>query len=250
MKSFLIGSLPFKDKEIALKFIKKFDIPTLCTLPQLDETEYMLHHAILGLKNFEYIRNRVHFKLTNKQISPFNFALENEFFDALNGEYKWQAAGPVTLIETMEMHEYDEFLFNEYLEKIVLTQRKFNQLNNTPAYFFLDEPMLGTSIDLLDHLIRFKKALSDSGEFNNIKFGLHCCSKLETDLSKLDFDLIALDFNLYSISEWDELQKELEDKLVAIKWDSDMNENNYPFKVEKFVSSSCGQALCKRDDLL
>ena len=245
MKSFLIGSLPFKDKKIALDFIRKIDLPTLCTLPQLDETEFMLHHAFLGLKNFSYVRNRVHFKPRHESIKPFEFLLEKDFFNSFTDEYKWQVTGPVSLIETMEMHEYDNQLLEEYLEKIILTQRKFNQLNPSKNFLFFDEPMLGTASELVAILVRFINRLKESGEFDNTTFGMHSCSKLDFDITQIPVDLFALDYTLYDSDEWNELQSKLTEKLVAITADSNGEKLNYPLMSEQYQSTSCGQALVK-----
>lgn len=243
MKSFLIGSLPFKNKKEAIKFIQEIDIPTLCTLPQLDETEFMLNHAFLGLKNFSYVRNRIQYKIANESILPFEFQLEEDFFKTFSGEYKWQITGPVTLIETMEMHEHDFELLDQYLEKVILTQRKFNQLCDKNSYLFLDEPMLGTASEHLSILIDFIKKLRATVEFSRTTFGIHSCSKLDFDISAIPVDLYALDFNLYSFDKWNDLQTNLKDKLVAIVADSNGEKIKYPVKSEKYKSTSCGQAL-------
>jgi methionine synthase II (cobalamin-independent) len=245
MKSFLIGSLPFKVTCEAIEFIKKIDIPTLCTLPQLDGHEFMLNHAFIGLKSFDYVRNRVHYKKVSDILSPFEFYIEDEFFDTFKGEYKWQIAGPVTMIKTMEMHEYDDLLLEEYLDKIVMTQRKFNQINKSPNYLFLDEPMLGTSSELKDRLVKFIHNLKKCKEFSKTTFGMHSCSKLDFDISEIPVELFALDYNLYSLDEWKNLQASLEDRLVAIVADSNGQKLNYTFMNEKYKSTSCGQALCK-----
>jgi hypothetical protein len=245
MKSFLIGSLPFTDKLEALSFIAKIDIPTLCTLPQLDEKEFMLHHAFLGLKNFAYVRNRIHYTKTNEMVAPFHFQLEEDFFNTFTGEYKWQVTGPVTMIETMEMHENDKELLEQYIEKIILTQRKFNQLNNSASFLFLDEPMLGGASELSSILVQFIQKLKGSGEFSNTTFGMHSCSKLDFDLTQIPVDLFALDYTLYEPDEWNDLQASLTDKLVAIVADSDGKKINYPLMSEQYQSTTCGQALAK-----
>lgn len=243
MKSFLIGSLPFQNKDEAIKFIQKIDIPTLCTLPQLDKKEFMLHHAFIGLKSFDYMRNRIHYKNTNESIVPFEFQLEEEFFNTFEGEYKWQVTGPVTMLETMEMHEHDFELLEQYLEKVILTQRKFNQMNGSNSYLFLDEPMLGAASEHHPILIDFIQKLKVSGEFSKTIFGIHSCSKLDFDFSQIPVELYALDFNLYSLDEWNDLQGSLGDKLVAIVADSNGEQIQYPVMSEKYKSTSCGQAL-------
>lgn len=247
MKSFLIGSLPFLSKNDALKFLQKFDIPTLVTLPNIDESEFMLHHSFKDLMHFNFQRNRVH-KLDSKGTAlPFSFLIEDEFFQEDFSEYKWQCTGPVSMIETMEMHEYDQLMLNDYLDKVILTQTKFNKLTSARPFFFVDEPMLGTSGDLRPVLLDFINNLKSHPAFKEVVFGLHCCSKIEFELSDMPFDLFSLDYQLYSKKEWSYLQSQLKDKLVAINWDSDFNPIQYPKSNEKFQSTSCGQALCKRD---
>jgi len=250
MKSFLIGSLPFVDKQDAINFIQTFSLKTLCTLPKLDEREFMLHHSFLGLKSFDYYRNRVR-KCSNRDvIEPFEFVLEYDFFKSFQEDYKWQCTGPVTMIETMENHEFDDLLLSEYLEKIILTQRKFNQLNKGHAYLFLDEPVLGMSPEHQPILISFIQNLKESGEFENVSFGLHCCSKVTFELSDIPIDLIALDYTLYTKDEWSVLQANLGAKLVAIQYDSDFNKLDYPLKDEIYESASCGFALSEIEKLI
>lgn len=247
MKSFLIGSLPFKNTKDALKFINEFSLPTLCTLPQLEAKEFMLNHSFEGLASFEYKRNRVR-KLDKSQgIKPFQFMLENEFFRQDLSEYKWQCSGPVSMIETMEAHENDSQLLSEYTQKIILTQEKFNQLTSAKSYFFLDEPMLGTAPKMESILIKFIQELKANECFKNTSFGIHSCSKLEFDLTSLPVELIALDYQLYQEDEWSKLQQSLNERLVAITKDSNLNVLNYPLKNEKYQSTSCGQALYKGD---
>lgn len=244
MKSFLIGSLPHKNIEDAISYIDHFSIPTLCTLPQLVETEFMLHHAFNNLPSFEYFRNRVRKKDHISKILPFEFVLEEAFFKKNLNEYKWQCTGPVSMIETMEMHEHDEQMLSEYLNKIRLTQERFNQKTNAKSYLFLDEPMLGTAPGMETIFIQFLNKLKDQDCFKNTTFGIHSCSKLVFDLAKLPLDLISLDFSLYDLKEWEALQAQLGKRLVAITKNSNFESLDYPLKSETFQSTSCGQALC------
>lgn len=249
MKSFLIGSLPHKNKEDALNYLKNFSIPTLCTLPQIDEKEFMLHHAFSDLSCFEYFRNRVRHLEEERKIEPFHFILEDDFFKLKFNEYKWQCTGPVSMIETMEMHEYDQKMLNEYAQKIVLTQKKFNQKSSKKSYLFFDEPMLGTAPGMEKILIGFLTDLKKYDVFKNTIFGLHCCSKLEFDLTHLPVELIALDYSLYDTGEWQQLQSQLKARLVAINCDANGVKFEYCFQSEKYISSSCGQGISKISDL-
>lgn len=247
MKSFLIGSLPHKNIEDAISYIDHFSIPTLCTLPQLDETEFMLHHAFNNLPSFEYLRNRVRKKDHISKILPFEFVLEEAFFKKNLNEYKWQCTGPVTMIETMDMHEHEHILLDEYYEKLRLTQYKFNDKTNGNCYFFLDEPLFGNDEHSISILSKFLKRLKVSEEFTGVNFGIHCCSKCSIDLNILDFDLFALDYELYSKEEWVFIQKSLVSKLVACIGDSNLNSFDYQTYHEVYASTSCGLALTDLD---
>lgn len=247
MKSFLIGSLPFDNIEKALDYSFSFTVPTLCSLPKLDQDEFMVDQALRETDGHEYKNHRLVKSEKNYQ-SCLRFQAEDQFFKRLNnGDYKWQACGPMTLASSLDHHPEERAILESYIEKLIRTQEAFNKRSEGTCYFFIDEPSLAFAGDAA-FLYKFIERLRSEAAFKNVQFGLHACSKASPLLlANLDIDLYALDISLYDEEEVKILQVSLADKLVYTPVGSSGEIYEYERDREAFVSSTCGHALCRLD---
>jgi len=248
VKSFLIGSLPFSDIKSALDYSFSFSIPTLCSLPKLDQDEFMVDQALRETDNYVYKNHRL-VKSEKKYQARLRFCSEEEFFKRLekrpedNSKYKWQACGPLTLASTLDHHPDENEIIESYIQKLLRTQKSFNQ-RNTKCVFFIDEPVLAFAGDGA-YLYKFIQRLRESEEFDSVTIGLHVCSKVSPLLlANLDVDIYSLDLSLYDDQERELLQVSLGKKLVYAPVGSSGEIYEYPASREVYVSASCGHALC------
>lgn len=249
MKTFLIGSLPHRDLNAALEYSFSFSIPTLVTLPKMDEDEFMVDQALREIDGYIY---RGHSLRAGGPVykSPLRFLSAQAFFARVNGVYKWQACGPLTLAASLEDHPDTQEILEKYFEKIILTQESFNAKSDAAPVFFLDEPMLAFCEKQAVILGAFLKKLRAHKAFSAAIFGLHSCSKVSLEvLSSLSFDLFSIDPGLYPKDELTQIQKTLGERLVFAPAGSKGERLAYrPFK-ERYASCSCGQALSSQDEL-
>ncbi|MCO4754750.1 MAG: hypothetical protein KC478_09710 [Bacteriovoracaceae bacterium] len=249
MKSFLIGSLPYKSIEQAIEHVFSFDIPTLPNLPQIEPNEFMVDQALSCIDGYIYKGSSLREKIGQRH-EGLSFCATDEFFKRLNECYKWQACGPLTLASSLDHHPDTSKIISIYLEKILDTQNHFNSLSTNKEFiFFLDEPVLAFCETEISTLNEFISKLKTSKQFSHAKIGVHACSRVSLEaLELLDVDYVALDPSLYG-AEISDIQESLGERLVFIPVSSKGEAINYEVKSEKLVAPSCGGALSSPDEM-
>lgn len=243
LTSFLIGSLPHKDVDEALDLAFAVDLPTLPNLPGIEEDEFMVDQALREIDGYTYKGHTLRPDGPDHK-SALRFLAAEKFFSRLEGAYKWQACGPVTLASSLDHHPDTEEIIKKYFLKLAFTQKQFNKRSKDKSYFFLDEPVLGFNEASSGALGSFLRDLRSHEAFDETFFGLHSCSKVSLDsLAGLDFDLFALDPSLYSAEEWKEIRERLGSRLVYVCAGSKGEEIDYPIWKECYITAACGQAL-------
>lgn len=245
MKTFHVGSLPFLSVEQALDFTFKFDIPTLFTLPKLDNGQLigsdMIHLLDLGSVNgYENIKVNDPTLAVTKKLTPY---YAEEFFKRFekteNETFKYQGIGPISFYSILKrsnnvaFKDVYRFLLNVYTDLFA------SLANHGKVILVLDEPMLGS--DFLSTHQALNNFVEDL-EKTYPEVLVHCCAKLSMqEISQMNMGM-NLDLNLYSDDELRSLN-------IAAPGLSNQRDKNYNIlaiknllKEAKYFTPSCGLA--------
>tara|TARA_Y100000768_G_scaffold253442_1_gene192555 strand:+ start:16348 stop:17133 length:786 start_codon:yes stop_codon:yes gene_type:complete len=198
VKTLHIGSLPFKDINQAIHYTFQYDIPTLFSLPQLDQDEWLGLDVLLKTEvasgDFDDLKVK---SLSHAKIENYKPAYVEEFKKKLSHtgkkEMKLQCVGPVTLHSIIK-----RFRPIEYIEVALFLKKLYAHIGSffpdeMDMIFFMDEPFLAQNFDSLpffEEVYRDANALYDT-------FVVHCCDHLnQAQLKQIHYPL-HLDLALY-----------------------------------------------------
>jgi methionine synthase II (cobalamin-independent) len=182
-----LGSMPFKDIQIAIEWSKKFELVTVPELPKLDDSQCMLKRASAALA------------LSKGQMAFSNLV---DKFDC--SEIKIHCAGPVT-VEMLEKGSFSRY-FELLLEASSVLSTRFDKL-----WICLDEPSLNYSIN-----VDRDQYSSYLNQFSNVQIGIHNCDSVRLE------NLFIEDINFLSVSYFqltnplDELFALMKDKTLML----------------------------------
>jgi methionine synthase II (cobalamin-independent) len=222
LKTLGIGSLPHTQREMAIQYAFRFDIPFLPELPNYNKSEFMLPLATSGVPGFEFDEtgmplideddwNKYQLGFSNQTsnnlkerkfqryypdhtcLNPFLFDCEEKQVERA----KMQLTGPCTIQWLTKHDDLFSFLLCRAASMIVEFQRTCPQ---TRLMFTLDEPGFYTfnprdpnhivDIQKLKTFILYLKKF-------NVDVGIHCCSNTSWEhILDLPIDYLSIDFTL------------------------------------------------------
>lgn len=237
-----IGSLPFKDLNIAIEFNKLFNLPVLSTLPLLDKNEYMINQVLGGIKNYKYQNYKINLEDNYELVDyKFNFCLEQKFITEFSGKsIKWQIIGICTLLKSIE--NIAEINTNDLISwhlKNIIHYQKYLETKFKHVSFFLDEPMFNDISDKII-LVFFINSLKKAG----IKVHMHCCGKITRELiAQLPLEGLSFDCTQLVDIGLDELKESFKELFIGIL-DTQTLEIITDIRVHKsnFFTPTCGLA--------
>lgn len=228
IKTTHIGSLPFQNKKDADLFNHLFDLPVMYSLPLMNNSQFMLEQVLGHYKEYSI-------EITQRNIELYNVDSIKDY-----KHFKFQMAGPITLIKYLKLDDGSEILtfLNWYSDQL---KKMFTSELSRRCYFFLDEPSLFLSNKGQYNLLNdFVLDLKDSF----YKIGLHCCSEMDLNLLNVK-DLNGLSIESKYIDKLD-LSQEL-DLFLGVLNTTDLNLDpifDLPqINGDLFVTPHCGLAF-------
>jgi methionine synthase II (cobalamin-independent) len=242
-----IGSLPFIKVADAINFNKKFTLPVLSTLPNIDSSEFMIDQISRGITGASVINFKIVIDTLELDADfKLNFLMLKEFKKEFNQKIvKWQIIGPTTLIKSFKdpLSEANIKKLLSWYHSLIETFYKEHASVFGEMILILDEPLFDPKFN--PYLIQVIQSLKNS----NIQIGIHCCCKVNAhDLLDIELDYLSIDCSFYSHDELI-LLNSVASHLISGVVDTSSGElivsMGDVIKKSKYFSPTCGLAFSK-----
>lgn len=242
VKTTHIGSLPFKNIDLAIEFNKLFSLPVLSTLPLISKSEYMLNQVLPGIEGGSLKNLKINLDKDYNFIDyKIPFIIEHDFFKEFAGfEIKWQIVGLVTLLKSFNnLSESEYSKMTHWHAKNIIEYHNFLLPHFSKVNLFLDEPMYNEFADK-NLLKNFLDLLKNEA----IEINIHCCANITHELfSELKLDGLSFDYTQLKSTSYSDLEKFAKKLyLGVINTQTFQRVRPIPFKDSYFLTPACGLA--------